>query len=282
MTISRNEGRRTFLKTCAFAAGATLSGLSAARAGDDGYGTFKVGIASYSVRNWKTFDEVLERAKELEIRNIEFNPRHLALTSDAALISGYKKKLDDAGMTARAYGVFNFGEDIQQNRKAFEFAHAMGIFTISADFDPKATVSLDRLCEEFPDVHVGIHNHGPKSRYETPEDVIKCVKDHHKNIGATADLGHYIRAKQDPLEVIEKLKDRLYGIHFKDYKFDEKGKEIETIAGEGTLKVKETLALLKKINYPGCISLEYESKVTNPVPDMKIALANIRAAIKEI
>ena len=32
-------------------------------------------------------------------------------------------------------------------------------FTISADFKPSATLSLDRLCEEFPDVHVGIHSY---------------------------------------------------------------------------------------------------------------------------
>ena len=284
--MALNNGRRTFLKAGGGAAAAMALGLNTptARAADEAtpYGVFKMGIASYSVRNWKTVDEVIARAKELEIKYIEMNPRHLAPVSDPAAIAALKKKFDDAGVVVRAFGVFKFDDDVQANRRAFEFAHGLGIFTISADFDPKAAVSLDKLCEEFPDVHIGIHNHGPKTRYQTPEDVLACVKDHHKNLGATADLGHYIRSKLDPLEVLEKLKDRLYGIHFKDYKFDAQGKEVETTPGEGTLKIKETLSLLKKIDYPGCISLEYESNPTNPVPDMKKALENVRTAIKEI
>ena len=59
-------------------------------------------------------------------------------------------------------------------------------------------------------------------------------------------MGHYIRSKIDPLEAIEKLKDRLYGVHFKDFSFDD-GKEKERIPGDGNLKIKETLAALKKV-----------------------------------
>ena len=285
ISVPMRPDRRSFLK--AGSAGLVMGalGLRSSATADETpspYGSFKMGMASYSVRNWKTLDEVLARAQELEIKYVELNPRHITPTADAGVISAYKKKLDDAHITALAFGVFTFADDVKANRRAFEFAQAMGMYTISADFDPKATLSLDRLCEEFPNVHVGIHNHGPKSRYQTPEDVLACIKDHHKNIGATADLGHYIRSKQDPLEVIEKLKERLYGIHFKDYKFDAQGKDIETIPGDGTLKIRETLSLLKKCNYQGCISLEYESNEHNPVPDMKKALEAVRAAIKEI
>ena len=87
---------------------------------------------------------------------------------------------------------------------------------------------------------------------------------------------------KDPLEVIEKLKDRLFGVHFKDFKIVN-GKETgEAIPGDGNLKIKETLALLKKVNFQGCLSLEYESSEANPVPDMKVALDRIKAAVKEI
>ena len=275
--------RRTFLKAGALAAIAGSVKLPLAGAdevADSPYGPFKMGMQSYSVRNWKTLDEVLVKAKELGIKYVEFYPGHMDLDPNKA--PEFKKKLDEAGINAAAIGVCNFGGDVKANRRIFEFAHAMGMYTVSADFEPKAAVSLDRLCEEFPDVHIGIHNHGPNSRYQKPEDVIACVKDHHKNLGATADLGHYIRSKQDPLEVLEKLKDRLYGCHFKDYKFNEKGQEQETIPGQGTLKVKEALVLLKKYNFQGCISLEYESNPANPIPDMQKALELIRAAVKEI
>jgi inosose dehydratase len=272
--------RRTFLKSMSVTAAAVAVAPALLRA-EEPFGPFKMGFQSYSVRNFKTLPEVVSKAKELGLTNIEFYPGHMAQTTDAAKLAEMKKLLDDAGLKPLAYGVVGMNDDVKANRAKFEFANAMGIEVLSVDFDPKSILSLDRLCEEFPNVKLGIHNHGPTSRYKIPEDVIACVKDHHKNIGATADLGHYIRAKADPLEAIEKLKDRLYGIHFKDFSF-EGGKEKERIPGDGNLKVKETLALLKKVDFKGCISLEYESNPQNPVPDMKVALERVQAALKEI
>ncbi|MEI6232374.1 MAG: sugar phosphate isomerase/epimerase [Planctomycetota bacterium] len=272
--------RRTFLKTSA--AGIAALGCNALRAEDaNPYGPFKVGIATYTLRNFKTLDEVLAKIKELGLKYSEFNKAHLVVTSDATKIKEYKEKLGAAGITALAICVYKFDDKPGANRAVFEFAKAMNVPTISATFSSKGALSLDKLCDEFPDIRVGIHNHGPTDEYKSPEDVLSCVKDRHKNIGATADLGHYIRAKQDPLAVIEKLKDRLYGIHFKDYK-NENGKEKEMIAGDGVLNIKETLALLKKVNFQGCLSLEYEQNPADPIPDLKVALARIQAAAKEI
>lgn len=269
--------RRAFLKGMGVAAVAASAAPQLLRA-EEPYGPFKMGFQSYSVRHFKLFDEVIAKAKELGLKYIEFYPGHMPQTADKAKLDEMKKKLDDAGLKAAAYGVVGMNEDPKSNRAKFEFAAAMGIEVLSVDFDPKAALALNRLCEEFPAVKLGIHNHGPKSRYQTPDDVLNCVKEHHKNIGATADLGHYLRSNLDPLEVIEKLKDRLYGIHFKD--FDAAGKE--KIPGDGRLKVKETLALLKKVNFQGVIALEYEHNAQNPVPDMKVALERITAAVKEI
>jgi inosose dehydratase len=270
--------RRTFLKTSA--AGLAAFSCGALRADDANvYAPFKVGIATYTLRNFKTLDEVLAKLKELGLKYSEFNKAHLVVTSDAAKIAEYKEKLAAANVTALAICVYKFDENVGANRAVFEFAKAMNVPTISATFSKKGALSLDKLCDEFPEIKVGIHNHGPTDEYKTADDVLACVKDRHKNIGATADLGHYIRSKQDPLDVIEKLKDRLYGIHFKDYKI-ENGKEHETIAGDGVLKIQDTLALLKKINFQGCLSLEYEQNPANPIPDLKIALDRIQAAAK--
>ena len=270
--------RRSFLK--ASAAGLAALSCNALRADDTNvYAPFKVGIATYTLRNFKTLDEVLAKLKELGLKYSEFNKAHLVVTSDAAKIAEYKEKLAAAGVTPLAICVYKFAENAGANRAVFEFAKAMNVPTISATFSKKGALSLDKLCEEFPDIKVGIHNHGPTDEYKSADDVLECVKDRHKNIGATADLGHYIRSKQNPLEVIEKLKDRLYGIHFKDYKI-ENGKEHEVIAGDGVLKINETLALLKKINFQGCLSLEYEQNPANPIPDLKIALDRIQAAAK--
>ncbi|HLX61537.1 MAG TPA: sugar phosphate isomerase/epimerase [Planctomycetota bacterium] len=275
MTIARRE----FIKTGAIGL-AAMSLAGTARA-DEPYGPFKMGIQSYTLRSYKTLDETLTQIKILGLKYVEFYPGHRPVTTDAAKIKEYSEKLAAIGAKAMAYGVTGLGDKPDENRKTFEFAKAIGLYTITTTFAKKAALSLDKLCEEYPDMHVGIHNHGPTDTYKSPEDVLECIKDRHKNIGATADLGHYIRSKQDPLECIEKLKDRLFGIHFKD--FDAKGKE--TIVGDAQLKVKETLALLKKLNFQGCISLEYEDDKGGKdklMADVKEALNRVQKACKEI
>jgi inosose dehydratase len=274
--------RRHFLGASTAAAGLAALGHAVRVRADDAipYAPFHVGIATYTLRNFKTLDDCLGKLKELGLKYSEFNKAHLVVTADEKKRKEQKDKLAAAGIKALAICVHQFGEDIGANRGIFEFAHALEVPTITATFSKKGALSLDKLCEEFPNIRVGIHNHGPTDAYKSPEDVLECVKDRHKNIGATADLGHYIRAKQDPLEVIEKLKDRLFGIHFKDFK-EVNGKYQETIVGDGTLKVKEVLTLLKNVNFQGCLSLEYESKPADPIADLKVALERIEKAAKE-
>ena len=270
--------RRDFLKAGVAGAAGLMLG-SQARADDASpYGPFKMGVQSYSLRSTKDLGEMLAKVKELGLKYIEFYPNHAPITTDAKKIAEIKEKCAEVGVTPMAYGVSAFGEDANANRKTFEFAKMLGLYTITSSFDKKGSLSLDKLCDEFPDIHVGIHNHGPADRYKVPEDVLECIKDRHKNIGATADLGHYIRSGQDPLECIEKLKDRLFGIHFKD--FAKSGKEV--IVGDAQLKVKECLALLKKLNFQGCISLEYELDGPKLMDDLKEALKRVQSAVKEI
>ncbi len=273
-------GRREFLKTTAAGAAALAIG-SNAFADDNPYGPFKMGLQSYTLRSYKSLDDVLARMKELNLKYIEFYPGHLPVSNDPKKLAEYNDKLKAAGVVPVAYGVTGLGDNADNNRKTFEFAKGIGLYTITTTFKKGGALSIDKLCDEFPDIHVGIHNHGRGDVYKTPDQVLETLKDRHKNIGSTADLGWYIDAKIDPIDAIEKLKDRLFGIHFKDFNADRK----EMIVGDGQLKVKETLAALKKINYQGCISLEYEDdKGGQPklLEDIKVALDRVQKAVKEI
>ena len=91
------------------------------------------------------------------------------------------------------------------------------------------------------------------------EDGLKAVKGHDKRIGFCADLGHYIRSNEDPVEVIHKLGDRLYGIHLKDFS-EQKKRTHGVILGKGHLDVPGVFKALRKIKFPadGALSLEYE------------------------
>ncbi|MDP7012770.1 MAG: sugar phosphate isomerase/epimerase, partial [Verrucomicrobiota bacterium] len=123
---------------------------------------------------------------------------------------------------------------------------------------PDSFDSLDKLVAKY-DIRIAIHNHGPGALYDKIDDGLKAVKGHDKRIGFCADLGHYIRSSEDPVEVIHKLGDRLYGIHLKDFA-EQKKRTHGVIIGKGHLDVSGVFKALKKVKFPadGALSLEYE------------------------
>jgi len=108
--------------------------------------------------------------------------------------------------------------------------------------------------------------------------VVTWTKDHHPRIGACVDTGHYLRSKENPVEALERLKDRVFGVHLKDVSDAKTFK----IVGEGDLDVLGCLKVLQKSKYKYCLALEYEENPKNPVPDLEICLQNVRAAMAKL
>lgn len=268
--------RRGFLAagaaTCAAASPLAAFAREAAAA------DLNLGIQLYSLRGYKV-DEAMKHARDIGFRFVEFYGDMYPVSSDAAAIAGMKKKLADLGLTASAHGVNGFGGDAAANRKIFEFAKAAGIPCISADPSPEAFKSLDELVKEF-DIRIAIHNHGPKHRYNKVIDVLKAIEGHDERIGACADLGHYIRSGEKPVEVIRLLKGRLYGIHLKDFQ-DMQDVTKGVILGKGHLDVPAVMAALVQTNFPknGALSLEYEENPQNPLDDIKQCYAVAKDAL---
>ncbi len=267
--------RRGFL-----AAAATLSAASplATFAREAAAADLNLGIQLYSLRGYKA-DEALKHARDIGFRFVEFYGDMFPVNSDAAAIAAMKKKVADLGLTISAHGVNGFGGDAAANRKIFEFAKAAGIPTISADPSPEAFKSLDELVKEF-DVRIAIHNHGPKHRYNKVVDVLKAIEGHDERIGACADLGHYIRSGEKPVEVIRLLKGRLYGIHLKDFQ-DMQDVTKGVILGKGHLDVPAVIAALVQTGFPknGALSLEYEENPQNPLDDIRQCYAVAKDAL---
>ena len=268
--------RRGFLA----AGAATCAAVSplAAFAREAAAADLNLGIQLYSLRGYKV-DEAMKHARDIGFRFVEFYGDMYPVNSDAAAITGMKKKLADLGLTASAHGVNGFGGDAAANRKVFEFAKAAGIPCISADPSPEAFKSLDELVKEF-DIRIAIHNHGPKHRYNKVVDVLKAIEGHDERIGACADLGHYIRSGEKPTEVIRLLKGRLYGIHLKDFQ-DMQDVTKGVILGKGHLDVPAVMAALVQTNFPknGALSLEYEENPENPLADIRQCYAVAAGAL---
>ena len=276
---STKFSRRSLLSAAATAAGVvSLAPLGRRAEAAAAAGSLNLGVQLYSLRGYKV-DEALGHARDLGFKFVEFYSGMYPLDSDAAAIDAMKKKLADLGLTISAHGVNRFTKDAAANRKIFEFAKAAGIRTLGADPDPDSFASLDELVKEF-DIRVAIHNHGPTHRYNKAIDVLQAVEKHDPRIGACADLGHYLRSGERPVEVIRLLKGRLYGIHLKDFaEMQDKTKGV--ILGKGHIDVPAVMAALVAADFPanGALSIEYEENPQNPLADIKACEQAAREAI---
>ncbi|MFM8803721.1 MAG: sugar phosphate isomerase/epimerase family protein [Planctomycetia bacterium] len=270
--------RRSFL--AATAGAAALSRLTpscgpAAAAEPHG---LNVGLQLYSLRGYPV-DEALAHARDLGFRFVEFYSGMYPVGSDAAAIAAMNKKLADLGLTISAHFVGSFTKDAAANRRIFAFAKAAGIRILNGDPDPDSFASLDELVKEF-DIRVAIHNHGPTHRYNKAIDVLHAVEPYDPRIGACADLGHYLRSGDRPVEVIRLLQGRLYGIHLKDFA-DMQDKTKGVILGKGHIDVPAVMAALVAAGFPadGPLSIEYEENPKNPLADIKACAQAARDAI---
>lgn len=283
--MSTSFNRRDFLQATAAGMAVAAIGATARAAEKDPYLGLKMGIQSYSLREFKN-EAALEHTKTLGLKYWESFGSHLPITAVPAQIQAHKDLLAKYGVTLISYGVLPFDENENAARERFEFAKAMGIKSISADPKPdKATFDLlDKLCAEY-DVAIAIHNHGPGHRYNKISDVEKVVKDRHPKIGACVDTGHYLRSDEDPVEAIQRLGKRVFGCHLKDVKtteVDGKKQKQFKIAGEGDLKVVNLLKALKSLDYQYCLAIEYEENAKNPMPDIEACLKHVRECAAKV
>jgi len=267
--------RRLLVAGIASAGSSIFTSRLAGAAETDG---FTLGLQLYSLRKFPVAD-ALRHAKDLGFDAVEFYPGMLPVNATPETIADVRRQVVDLGLKISAHGVNRFTGDAAANRRLFEFARAAGIGILTADPDPEAFAGLDELVREF-DIRVAIHNHGPRHRYNKAADVLHAIEGHDVRIGACADLGHFIRSGERPVDVIRLLAGRLYGIHLKDFA-DMQDKTRGVILGAGHLDVPAVFAALERAGFPadGALSLEYEENPDDPLADIRECVEIARAAL---
>lgn len=240
------------------------------------YGPFRMGIQSYSLRHF-AFDQALKHTQSLRLGFWESFPAHTPITEVPEQLREYKSKLKAAGVQLVAFGVLSFDRDQQAARRAFEFARAMGIETLTADPSPDSFEYLAKLAAEYK-IPIAIHNHGPGSRYDKIEQVQAVLKDQPKPIGVCVDTGHFLRSGEDPVEAIHLFGSRVYAVHLKDVRARTQFTEL----GKGDLDLVGTLKALQKVHFKGCLALEYEEHPENPIPYIQECLLALQEAVKRL
>ena len=276
--------RRSVLKTAALGAATAafppVGALAAraARGSDEQFHGLRVGVCSYSLRAFP-LDQVLNDVRRLGVRYLSLKEVHLPLTATAEQRRQVRQQAQDLGLTITSCGVIYLKNDADSMHQALDYVRdlgaSVGVIGVSRDMLP----TLDKVIRDY-DLKAAIHNHGPKDKlFPSPLEVYEAVRAMDRRIGICMDIGHTFRMHEDLVADVNKTKERLYSMHFKDLDSDHvdaKGVPV----GTGAVPIISLLRELLHLRYAGEIQLEYEVEPKDPVPGMAESLGFMRGSLQ--
>jgi sugar phosphate isomerase/epimerase len=273
--MSMHTTRRGFLGS------AGIAGLAAAGAAapviDNAAGGFKLGVASYSLREFQR-GAAIRMIKEMKTPYVSVKEFHLLYASTPEELARGRKEFENAGLKIVSGGNITLAKNDEADmRKYFEYAKACGMPMIVCAPNHGNLKLLEGMVKEY-NIKAAIHNHGPEDKnFPTPQSVLDAVKELDPRVGLCMDLGHSTRAGADVLKSISDAGPRLLDMHIKDLKVSTD--PAETDVGEGVLPIVAVFALLKKVGYTGCVNLEYEINSDAPLTGMLKSFAYMRGVL---
>jgi len=280
--------RRTFL--CLLAASLVTNAALAEVEIPDSHriGGFAIGCQAYTFHRFSAF-EAIEKTAQAGGRIIEFYPGqrlskeepNVKLDHNASeeVIAKIKAKLKEHDILAVNYGVVALPNNEAESRKVFEFAKKLGLRAVTSEAKADAMDLIEKLVKEY-DIMMGIHNHpkrpnDPNYRHWDPEFILSLVANRDPRLGSCADTGHFARSGIKPVDALKTLKGRVISLHLKDiHEFSPRGHDAPF--GTGKSDVPAILEELKRQNFRGNISIEYEYNLEHSVPDVAQCVGFIR------
>jgi sugar phosphate isomerase/epimerase len=278
--MNRQSTRRTFFGAAAGIAG--LAALDVRPAGavvEEEPGGIKLGVATYSLREFKDRAKVIEMIKALKTPFISIKDVHLSQTISPAEVEGGAKEFTNAGLKIMSGGNITLNETTAEAmRKHFEYAKHAGMRMIVCAPTPGNVKVVESLAKEY-DIKCAIHNHGPEDKnFPTPESVLAAVKNLDARMGLCMDVGHTSRAGSDIVKNLADAGPRLLDMHIKDL-IDPKGKDSQCPVGDGKLPIVGIFKQLRKMGYKGCVNLEYEIEAKDPMLGMQKSFSYMRGVL---
>ena len=241
---------------------------------------FALGTQSYTFNRYSLFEaiemtdkaggRVIELFRQKVYPGDEDDTRFTPDVSDE-VIADVKQKLAEHDILVVNYGNIPLPNDEAELRKVFDFAQKLGIKAITSEPPMEAMDLIEQMVIEY-DIAVAIHNHPPRANrpdyhHWNPEFILSMVDGRDPRIGVSADIGHYIRSNIDPVEALQLLEGRIISMHFTDV--DAWGADgRDTVAGTGVADLPAVLEELKRQNFGGNISIEYENNWYENVTDV--------------
>lgn len=273
--------RRNFLKvtglgiTVAAVPGLVSASVSKSEAEKKPF-SFKLGVASYSLRNFSQ-EEALDMTLRCGMDRICFKSMHLPLDSDKAAIEKTVALCKEKGIALYGGGVI-YMKTKEEVDQGFEYAKTAGMELIVGVPNHELLEYVEGKVKEY-DINLAIHNHGPGDKlYPSAESAYNLIKNMDKRMGLCIDIGHTKRINRDPEQDLKDFFDRVFDIHIKDV--TKAAYEGETcIIGRGVIDFPSFLKAVKKLGYKGTLALEYEAEGKDPLPGMMESFGYIKGVI---
>jgi sugar phosphate isomerase/epimerase len=262
-----------------FLIGAGALGLAPVRGNQSGAGhdVLKLAVATYSLREFQR-GLAIKMIQDLNVRYVNVKEYHLPYNDTPAQLAAGRKQFESARLEIAGGGVIYMQKDDDADiRRYFEYAKACGMPLMAIGPTAETMPRIERFAKEY-NIRVAIHNHGPEDKnFPTPQSALRVVKDMDPRCGLCIDAGHTARAGADIVESIQEAGPRLFDMHIKDVRAV--AKDSGCPVGEGVLPIVAIFKQLKKMNYLGTVSLEYEVEADNPFTGMKASFAYMRGVL---
>jgi len=248
---------------------------------------WKLGAQAYTFNRF-TFTQALDKIDSCGLHFVEAYPSQIIgggiqekmdfRMSETSKI--YLQKLLKAkGIRLVSYGVITT-KDSNDWEKIFAFAKSFGVENITCEPQGKDIPLVSKLCDKYQ-INAAIHNHPNPSPYWKPDVVLNAIKGQSKRLGACADIGHWVRSGLDPIAALKQLEGHVIQLHFKDLNEFGNVKAHDVHWGTGISNIKGVIAELKRQQFKGVISAEYEYNWENNVPDVTASVINFRKMVQE-
>ena len=268
--------RRGFLGGAAGLAvvGGAEAGAGAAAAIED----LSLGVASYSLREFSR-RLAIRMIQRLNVRYVSVKEFHLPYRSTPEELARGAKDFAKAGLEIVSGGVIYMQQDDEEDiRRYFEYAKTCGMPMMAIGPTHETLPKIEKFVKQY-NIKVAIHNHGPEDKhFPSPEVALKAVRDMDPRVGLCIDVGHTVRTGTSAVESIQAAGSRLLDVHIKDLR-DLKDAKSQCPVGDGAMPVAEIFKLLKKMNYRGCVNLEYEIEGEDPLLGMAKSFAYMRGVL---
>ncbi len=252
---------------------------------------WRLAMQSYSFHKFPLV-EALNKTQELGLNYIEVYPGHKLGGKWGDQVFGFdmspqtqkevRELAASKGIKIVGTGVF-VTDNPSDWEKMFAFAKAMDMEFITCEPALSDWDLVEKLAKQY-NIKVSVHNHPKPSDYWQPSNLLGMIGNRSSLIGSCSDVGHWRREGLNQIDCLEQLDGRVVSLHFKDIAPKKAGEaeQHDVIWGTGILDVKQMLKQLKKQDFKGVFSIEYEYNWDNSVPDIRKCINYFNQVANEI